>query len=134
MTRRNTLLASLLIVTFLGLAPLPSQDPKRVPAGPFMRLKLEPAKKLLEGIALKDFTMIRKNAEEIRKLTLDESWMIRQTAEYQQESQRFQKAMLLLSKAAEDEDLDASTVAYMQVTLNCVRCHDALRDSKKSSN
>ncbi|MCA9191979.1 MAG: cytochrome c [Planctomycetales bacterium] len=107
-----------------------SQEAPRVRSGAFMRLKMEPAKNVLEGIALGNFQMIRQNAEEIRKLTLDEGWMVKQTQQYRAESEKFQKAMLLLSRAAKEEDLDACVLAYMQVTMNCVRCHELLRDAK----
>ncbi len=120
----------LVLFAVIGLGKLQSQDPPRVASGAFMKLKLEPAKKILEGIALKNFEMIQKNAEEIRKLTLDEGWMVRQTLEYRKESQKFQKTMTLLSRAAKEEDLEAASLAYMQMTMNCVRCHELMRDAK----
>ena len=117
-------------IALVGVYPLRSQDPPRVASAAFMKMKLEPAKSILEGIALKNFDMIQKNADEIRKLTLDEGWMVRQTLEYRKESQRFQKTMSLLSRAAKEEDLEAASLAYMQMTMNCVRCHEMMRDGK----
>lgn len=92
-----------------------------------MRLKLEPAKGVLEGIALADFAMISKNAGTIRNLMLDEGWMVRQTEDYRLQSEEFRKAVELLRVAAESKNIDGATLAYVQMTLRCVQCHQSLR-------
>lgn len=93
----------------------------------FMRLKLEPTKELLEGIAVEDFERVSRAAERLRLLSLDESWMVIQTDEYRRHSDEFRRSVGLVSRAAKEGDVDAATLAYMQVTLNCVRCHRQLR-------
>ncbi len=97
----------------------------------FMRLKLEPAKKILEGIALADFQTIKANSEQLRKLSLDEGWMVVQTEAYHQQSQDFKKSLDLISRMCEEKDLDGVSLAYMQMTMRCVQCHKMLRDSRK---
>jgi cytochrome c556 len=96
-----------------------------------MRLKLEPAKKILEGIALADFQTIKANSEQLRKLSLDEGWMVLQTEAYHQQSQDFKKSLDLISRMCEEKDLDGVALAYMQMTMRCVQCHKMLRDSRK---
>jgi hypothetical protein len=107
---------------------LVSQEPGQSPSAGFMRLKLEPAKKVLEGIALGDFQMIRSNSEQMRKLALDASWMVIQTEAYSSHSQDFQRSLSLINRMCDDEDLDGVTLAYMQMTMRCVQCHKMLRD------
>ncbi len=92
-----------------------------------MRLKLEPVKGVLEGIALSDFDSISKNAGRIRTLLLDENWMVVQSEDYRSQSIEFRKAVEQLKQAADNKNIDGATLAYMQMTLRCVQCHQALR-------
>jgi hypothetical protein len=103
------------------------QEPGQVKASTFMRLKLEPAKGALEGIALADFEMISKNAGKIRNLMLDESWMVIQSDDYRRQSNEFRTIVEQLQKAAEDKNVDRATLAYVQMTIRCVQCHELLR-------
>ena len=92
-----------------------------------MRLKLEPAKEALEGIALADFDMIAKCASTIRNLLLDEGWMVVQSDDYRRQSNEFRTIVEQLQKAAEDKNVDRATLAYVQMTIRCVQCHELLR-------
>lgn len=92
-----------------------------------MRLKLEPAKGVLEGIALADFAMISKNAGTMRNLMLDEGWMVKQTEDYRKQSDEFRKVIEQLRAAAEAKNIDGATLAYVQMTFRCVQCHQSLR-------
>lgn len=96
-----------------------------------MRMKLEPAKNILEAIALGDFQSVRKNTEQIRLLTLDESWMMVQTDNYRQHTKSFERSLNLLNRMCEEKDLEAVTLAYQQVTNRCVECHRDIRDARK---
>jgi hypothetical protein len=58
---------------------------------------------------------------------LDESWMVIQTEEYRRQSDEFRRSVAVMSKAAKDKNIDGATLGYMQMTLNCVRCHRQLR-------
>jgi hypothetical protein len=116
-------------LTWLGASLINGQDPptKDAKAG-IMRLKLIPAKMILEGIALHDFKAVRKNSEQLRLLTLDASWMLVQTEAYTKQTADFERALKLLNRMCEEENIEGVTLAYMQVTMRCVECHRALRD------
>lgn len=103
------------------------QEPGQVKKSTFMRLKLEPAKGALEGIALADFDMIAKHAGTIRNLMLDESWMVVQSEEYRRQSNEFRTIVEQLQKAAQEKNVDRATLAYVQMTIRCVQCHELLR-------
>ncbi len=103
-------------------------EPGTVPRSTFMRLKLQPVKDILEGIALEDYDRIVAAAERIQLLSLDESWMVLQTDEYRRHSDEFRRAVKVTVDAARDRNLDGATVGYMQMTMNCVRCHRQLRN------
>ena len=103
------------------------QEPGGVKASSFMRLKLEPVKGALEGIALADFEMISKHAGTIRNLLLDESWMVVQSEEYRRQSNEFRSIVEQLQQAAKEKNVDRATLAYVQMTIRCVQCHELLR-------
>lgn len=104
-----------------------AQPPGTGQRATFMRLKLQPVKDILEAIALEDFDRISASAERIHLLSLDESWMVIQTDEYRRQSDEFRRSVAVMSKAAKDKNIDGATLGYMQMTLNCVRCHRQLR-------
>ncbi len=99
--------------------------------GAFMRLKLEPAKQILEGIATEDFDMISQSAQRVQTLTLDEKWKVLHNDQYSKNSQQFQRSVLQVLEAARNKNLDGAALAYVQMTLNCVHCHKDLRGAKK---
>lgn len=106
------------------------QEPGQVRTSTFMRLKLEPVKGALEGIALADFAMIAKHAAAIRNLMLDESWMVVQSDDYRRQSNEFRTIVEQLQHAAEEKNVDRATLAYVQMTIRCVQCHESLRKSR----
>ncbi len=107
-----------------------AQEPGREQRAAFMRLKLEPAKEILEAIALEHYAGILTNAERIRQLALDESWMVIQTEDYLRQSDEFRRSVGLIAEAARNENLDGATLGYMQMTLNCVQCHRQIRSRR----
>lgn len=132
MSRRSVSIVTFLIgIVAITGAALISQEPGQASKAKFMRLKLEPAKKILEGIALGDFQMIRTNSEQLRKLSLDADWMVMQTEDYHKHSQEFQNSLHLISRMSDESDLDGVTLAYMQMTMRCVQCHKMIRDVRK---
>lgn len=97
----------------------------------FMRLKLDHSQKLLEGVALADFSSIKQHAQKLGALSQDENWRVLQTREYRDFSSDFQRITGRLSKAADEQNLDAAALAYVQLTMNCVDCHKHVRDEMK---
>ncbi len=124
-------LVVILMVTAVGFAfrsqLTRGQEPGVAKASTFMRLKLQPVKGVLEGIALADFDMISKHAGAIHNLMLDESWMVIQSGEYRHQSNEFRSIVEQLQQAAKDKNVDRATLAYVQMTIRCVQCHEMLR-------
>ena len=81
----------------------------------------------LEGIALADYEMISRHAATIRNLMLDESWMVVQSQDYRRQSNEFRTIIEQLQQAAKDKNVDRATLAYVQMTIRCVQCHQSLR-------
>lgn len=119
-----------LIACLLGAVPT-------VAAGPdpdtdaVMRVKLAAAQRLLGGIALSDFSVVRTNAAILTTLSGQRGWAALQTPDYELFSTRFRLAAVALDEAAKEQRIDAVTTAYQELTLSCVACHKYLRDGSR---
>lgn len=93
----------------------------------FMRVKLAHAQDILEGLTTDDFEEVERAAQKIAILSLDEAWRVIQTEEYLAQSLEFQRTAEQLAKEAKSEDLDAATLAYLDMTAKCIKCHKMVR-------
>ena len=96
----------------------------------FMRGKLMHSQKVLEAIALEDYSGLSQHAEQIRLLSLDENWQVMQTQQYAKLSAEFRTAASALSDAGKDKNLDGAILAYFRMTQNCVNCHRYVRKTE----
>jgi len=117
------------LVTACGL-PAASREP--APAdrvGVFMRAKLTHSQHVLEGLAVGDFALIARGAHDLSLASQDSNWQVLQTEDYVRQSAEFRRSCDTLRGAAEAKNADAALVAWMDVTMKCVRCHRSLRDA-----
>lgn len=108
----------------------PWQDPDLVvrDTSQFMSRKLDAAKNIVSGLALEDYEMITKNAQDLALLSMESQWKVFQTAEYIRMSDEFRESSKRLREAGRSENVDGAMLAYFEVTLNCVRCHKYIRN------
>jgi hypothetical protein len=97
-----------------------------------MQRKLQSAQKALEGLALGDFDKIAKNAEELILVSKATQWKVLNSAEYELFSGEFRRRADNLVQAAKDKNLDGASLAYVEVTLSCVKCHKYVREVRMS--
>lgn len=116
-----------LLVWAILVQALAGQEPGTAKTATFMRMKLQPSKELLEGLAMNDFDSIKKNAGTIKNLLLDENWMVVQSDEYRRQTLEFRKLVDQIRDSADKKNIDGATLAYVQMTIQCVRCHQTLR-------
>ena len=90
--------------------------------------KLDNSKKLLEGIALSDFNKITSSAERLIQLSKTGEWFVYKTPRYEMHSNEFRRAAETIIEKAKDKNLDGVTLAYFDLTMQCVRCHRYVRD------
>jgi len=95
-----------------------------------MKEKLDYAHLLLNGIATENFDLIANNAENLNRLSQSTVWRQGRTPEYEALSADFRRHAVALTKAAKDRNLDAASLAYVQMTLSCVNCHKYMRGVK----
>jgi hypothetical protein len=119
-----TALVLLLGVPFAGT----SADKDKVPE--LMHRKLVKAQKVLEGIAIKDFDIIAKNAEELIAISKEAEWKVITTPRYELYSNEFRRTADALIGNAKERNLDAAALSYVDMTLTCVKCHKHVREVK----
>lgn len=98
-----------------------------------MMKKLQHAQKVLEGIALNDFERIVKNGDDLIDLSKQAEWRALKTPQYELHSNEFRRSAETLVKAAREKNLDGATLAYVELTMNCVRCHKYVREVRMTS-
>ena len=116
-----------LFLGLVGQAPAPSQTSgKKVEK--LMAAKLKHSQTLLGGIAVGDFKKITASAEELLELTKTEEWLMYKTPRYQTHSNEFKRAAETLVRKAKDKNIDGTTLAFFDMTMSCVRCHQHVRE------
>lgn len=93
-----------------------------------MKQKLEHSQKLLEGLVRRDFDKIAKNADALILLSNRAEWMVVKTARYELYSNTFRRSAEDLIQNARAKNLDGAALAYVDLTLACVKCHKYVRE------
>ena len=123
--KKISVILSLAVLTCFGLDwRLQAQNQTKK----LMMQKLKSAQAILEGVALADFKKINKNADELIQLTTKEEWHIIKKPRYELFSNEFRRAAENLIQKSTDKNIDGAALAYMELTLTCVRCHQYVRD------
>jgi hypothetical protein len=104
------------------------KTPKRI--SELMRKKLEHSQKVLEGIAVNDFKAISKHADDLIDLSKQVEWRVLKTPQYETNSNEFRRNAEALIKSAKDKNTDGAALAYVEMTLTCVRCHKYVREER----
>jgi hypothetical protein len=97
----------------------------------WMKQKLTASQLILAGLTKGDFDAIRKNASSMLAVGYLEQWFRSDVPNYKTMMKDFEYANSSLMLAAQDKNLDAATLAYLQLTVSCVNCHKIVRDVKK---
>lgn len=117
----------------------PKVTPCEEPANPvparkgvdvFMREKLKAAKIVVEGLTMEDFELMKKGAEKMIVMSHAADWQVLQGPVYIQDSSDFRSAAQQIVEACDELSLEGATMGYLQVSLNCVRCHKHVRKAK----
>ncbi|HLW67298.1 MAG TPA: hypothetical protein VKS79_18430 [Gemmataceae bacterium] len=124
-------LATALVLTLGFVTSLSHGQEKKKdenPSAALMKKKLAASQKLLEGLANNDFAMIKENADTLHDISREASFKALKTPRYELYADEFQQTAEKLAKAAKDKNLDAAALAYVDLTLNCVKCHQHVRE------
>ena len=97
----------------------------------WMQKKLEHSQKILAGLTKADFEMIQSSARKMEDLNFLEQWGREDLPEYKRQLRYFDDANKELIRQAGKKNLGGATLAYTQMTLSCVHCHNVVRDVTK---
>ena len=97
----------------------------------WMQRKLEHSQNILAGLTKGDFEMIRSSAGKMEDLNYLEQWGREDLPEYKRQLRYFDDANKELIRQAGKKNLGGATLAYTQMTLSCVHCHNVVRDVNK---
>jgi len=112
--------ALVLLIAGLGLGEASSQTVQTLRV---MREKLVRAERLLGDVVTSDWTALDRDVMALEELTKDPAWSVLLLPEYARGSDAFLRALQDLKDAAARRDPEATPLAYVSLTLSCVRCH-----------
>src|SRR5262245_55515796 len=96
----------------------------------WMEQKLLRSQNILAGLTRGDFDAVGDGAKQLIVLNYLEAYVRADVPEYKEQLQVFKFANGGLIKAAKARDINAATLAYTQLTVSCVNCHNVVRDTK----
>jgi hypothetical protein len=110
----------------------PQKDDLKLPTKKqLMMSKLKECQTILEGIALNDFDKITASADELVRVTRATDFLNAYKGnEYLFYLSTFRRAAETVSKKANGKNMDGVMVAYNDLTLSCLKCHQAMRDKQ----
>jgi hypothetical protein len=117
-----------LLALAVGLPPSHGGDREPAKLHELMQRKLEHAQKVLEGVALNDFGKIAENAQDLIRISKLAEWRVLKTPQYELYSNEFRRNAETLAARAKEKNLDGAALAYVEMTLTCVRCHKHVRE------
>ena len=129
MNSRFLLALLVLALLFAGTKSTYAQPEKESGVKEAMRKKVAYSQQVLVGITLEDYRLIANNAEKLVELSNKTNWYSRQVPEYDLFLNEFRRNAQELKEAGQQKNLDAASLAYVQMTLSCVSCHNFIRKS-----
>ena len=134
MNSRFLLTPLVLALLFAGTSSTYAQAEKESGVKEAMRKKVAYSQQALVGITLEDYGLIANNAEKLVELSNKTNWYSRQVPEYELFLNEFRRNAEELMEAGKRKNLDAASLAYVQMTLSCVSCHKFIRQSSGTGN
>jgi cytochrome c556 len=98
-----------------------------------MQKKVKSAQLVLEGIATADSKKIANNAEELIRIAKSTTWPLILSPQYDTHHADFVRAAEKLVQKAKDKNTDGAALAYIEMTLSCVRCHQYVRERRRDA-
>jgi hypothetical protein len=98
-----------------------------------MQNKLQAAQRLLGAIAVADFGQIGAESDKLLQIANQAEWVVVKSPKYELHSNEFRRAAETIARKAKDKNIDGVTLAYMDLTMSCVRCHQYVREVRDAS-
>lgn len=95
-----------------------------------MARKLKSTQDLVKALAVEDFAQIDASAALLKQIGQDTLWKVSPNVTYIKYASEFSTISGQLAAAGRDKDLNAATLAYVRLTINCIDCHKFVRDGR----
>ncbi|MCS7022995.1 MAG: hypothetical protein NZU63_14340 [Gemmataceae bacterium] len=116
----------------MRIAPAGQQPPQLPNEAQVMRVKLQRAQLILQALTMEDYKTLQENAESLVRISRATEFLrAYKTEEYEFQALVFQKAAETLAAKAKEKNIDGATVAYVDMTISCVACHNHFRGRKR---
>jgi hypothetical protein len=102
-------------------------EPERILAR-FMRQKLQASNLILEGLCTEDLDMVTDGTATLLKMSNEEQWRVHNDLMYRRYSREFVAAVEELQQEAKDMNMDGTSMAWVNVTMKCLKCHEWVRN------
>ncbi len=99
----------------------------------WMQKKLDYTTGILKGLSLADYSLIETNARQMRLLNKIEGFVRSRNGDYRTNLHTFERVADEIIREAKKENIDGVVLAYHQLTISCVRCHQTLREPSENS-
>src|SRR5215207_11396899 len=122
------LYAALLVPLLVVPSSSQERKKKREP-DPLMAAKLKESQTLLEGLTLNDLAKVQASAEKL--VEISKTAQLRKalnTPQYDLHANTFQRSAETVIEKAKAKNIDGATLAYVEMTVTCVRCHQHTRE------
>jgi hypothetical protein len=94
----------------------------------FMRQKMEASSLILEGLCTDDLKSVADGSQTLLKMPSEAKWRVSNDIMYRRYSTEFLHAVEELQKEAESNDIDGASMAWVNVTMKCLKCHKWVRN------
>jgi hypothetical protein len=98
-----------------------------------MQRKLDNAHSILEAVITEDYETMEDAAGALRVLSQEAGWFVLTTPEYTERSTAFRRSVAEIELSAKEKNLDRAALGYVDMTLQCVRCHQLLRGTARAN-
>ena len=129
---KRRLLAIAMLVVTLATVEGPAEA-NQTQLSTLMADKLRQSQRLIEGVALGDFDKIAESAERLIQISKTAEWFAFKTPRYELYSNEFRRAAETVVQKAKNKNIDGVVLAYMDLTMSCVRCHQYVREVRDAS-
>lgn len=130
---KKAILVCLFVALVVG-CPWPSlaRQQRGGDLGKLMQDKLNSSKALFEGIALADYNKISSSADKLIQISKTAEWIVFKTPKYELYTNEFRRAAEAISQKARNKNLDGVALAYFDMTMSCIRCHQYVREIREA--
>ncbi len=132
MSKRHQIITVALVVCGLaliacGAVAYQQQDENAIARRDYMRVKLNFAQAIMEGLSVQNFEQISDAAREIKTITDGEQWLAIDTPEYEEYSGDLRQSADRLMEMAINKNLEGSALRFFDMTLHCLDCHKYIK-------